>query len=121
MSVRETGLRIARAAGALVGYAGVASFLGVIGLQVYRWFRAGSWTHIGVLDALRDTLAQCCTAWRGARMAALSQWIDTPLDWLGLHQALEVLPASLALFVLSIIGNWLRIYCDDRLEGRAFP
>jgi hypothetical protein len=40
---------------------------------------------------------------------------------LGLHQVLEILPASLALFALSIVGNSIFIYCSDRLDGRDLP
>ncbi len=38
------------------------------------------------------------------------------VDWLGLHKVLEVVPASLALFALSILGNSIFIYCRDRIE-----
>jgi hypothetical protein len=40
------------------------------------------------------------------------------VNWLGLHKVFEVIPASLALFVLSIAGNCLFIYCRDRLARR---
>jgi hypothetical protein len=55
------------------------------------------------------------------RLAALVHWLDAPVDWLGLHKILEVLPASLALFVLSILGNCLSIYCSDRLRDAKDP
>jgi hypothetical protein len=38
------------------------------------------------------------------------------VDWLGLHQVFEVVPASLALFLVSIAGNCLFIYSRDRLH-----
>jgi hypothetical protein len=58
------------------------------------------------------------TGWRDA----LSHWLDAPVDWLGLHKLLEILPASLALFAISILGNGIFIYTSDRLrEDRASP
>jgi hypothetical protein len=70
-----------------------------------------------VNDGLRAALAHFAgpeglTGWR----AALAQWLDAPVTWLGLHQVLEVLPASLALFAISILGNSLFIYTTDRLR-----
>jgi hypothetical protein len=37
------------------------------------------------------------------------------VNWLGLHKVFEVIPASLALFAVSIAGNSLFIYCRDRV------
>jgi hypothetical protein len=51
----------------------------------------------------------------------LVSWLDSPVDWLGLHKVLEVIPASLGLFALSILGNSVFIYCRDRLAERAAP
>jgi hypothetical protein len=44
--------------------------------------------------------------------------LDAPVDWLGLHKVLEIVPASLALFAVSILGNSIFIYCCDRIEER---
>ncbi len=110
---------ILRAFGGLIGYGFVAAFLALVGLQIYRWFRQGQWTHVGVSDGMRSVLVNCCVKDGDAgRLAALVHWIEAPVDWLGLHRVLEVLPASLALFVLSVVGNWLFIYSDDRLVRR---
>jgi hypothetical protein len=100
MNARQFFLRITRAAGALVGYGCLAAFLWLTGTQIYRWFRAGDWTHIG------DT----------GRIATLMHWLDAPVDWLGVHKVLEIVPASLALFAASIVGNCIAIYCRDRLD-----
>ena len=109
-------LRIACAAGAAVGYGSLAAFLYLTTLQVYRWFRQGEWTHVGVSDAMGTALAACGVKDGDAGgLAALARWLDSPLDWLGLHKILEFVPASLALFALSILGNSLFIYCRDRL------
>ena len=121
MSRRETALRItlniARGAGAVVGYGGLAAFLYLISLQLYRWFREGEWTRIGVSDGMHVLLAQCCVKdGDTGRLAALAHWLDAPVDWLGLHKVLEVVPASLALFAASILGNSIFIYCRDRVE-----
>lgn len=117
MSAREVRLRALRALGAVVGYGCLALFLALISLQVYRWLRDGEWTHIGVSDALRVILLHCCVrAGDTGPLAAFVQWLDTPVSWLGLHKALEVIPASLGLFALSVAGNCLFLYSGDSLE-----
>jgi hypothetical protein len=117
MSGRKIVLRITRGIGAVVGYGCLAAFLYLIGLQVYRWFRDGEWTHIGISDGLRAALASCCVnAEDTGRLVALWHWLDAPVNWLGLHQVLDVVPASLALFALSIAGNSIFVYSGDRIE-----
>jgi hypothetical protein len=121
MKARELSLRAAGVAGAVIGYGCLAAFLGLVGFQAYRWFREGEWTHIGVCDGLRAVLSY----WgvmpdSTGRLSALSHWVDAPVEWLGLHRVLEVLPASLALFAISILGNSIFIYMSDRIrEYRA--
>ena len=117
MTVRAGILRVTGIVGAVVGYGCLAAFLYLISLQIYRWFRAGEWTHIGVSDGLRAALAHCCVK-DGAtgRLAGLAHWLDAPVDWLGLHKVLEVVPASLALFAISILGNSIFIYSRDRID-----
>jgi len=111
-------LKIARGAGAVVGYGGLAAFLYLLSLQLYRWFREGEWTPIGVSDGMHVLLARCCVKDADTgRLASLAHWLDAPVDWLGLHKVLEVVPASLALFAASIIGNGVFIYCRDRIEA----
>lgn len=113
-------LKAAACVGAVVGYGALGAFVGLIGLQIYRWIRDGEWTHVGATDGLRIALEHCCVRdLETGRLAALVRWLDTPFDWLGLHKVLEVMPASLALFVLSMLGNSLFIYCRDRLDGRV--
>ncbi len=117
MSVRQMALWIMRGIGAVIGYGGLAAFLWLISVQLYRWFRDGEWTHIGVSDGLRSVLTRCCLNSADAgRLATLRHWLDAPVDWLGLHQVLDVVPASLALFVLSIAGNSIFIYSGDRID-----
>lgn len=110
-------LRAGRVVGAMVAYGGLAAFLCLVGLQIYRWFRHGEWTHVGVSDGLRAVLAACCVKDGGGPAAALVHWIDAPVDWLGLHKLLDVLPASIALFALSVLGNSLFLYCCDRIDA----
>jgi hypothetical protein len=113
---RDTLLRVIGVCGAVLGYACLAAFLYLIGVQIYRWFRLGEWTHFGVSEGLRVGLTRCCLADPDSgRLAAFVHWLDTPLDWMGLHKVLEVLPASLALFAVSILGNSIFIYCRDRI------
>jgi len=117
VKARETALRVEGVLGAVIGYGCLAAFLGLTGLQIYRWFREGDWTHVGVVDGLRSTLAFFgAPDAAGGRSAALSHWLDAPIDWLGLHRVLEALPASLALFAISILGNCIYLYSSDRLR-----
>jgi hypothetical protein len=110
-------LRVGSVLGAIVGYGFFIACLGLVGFQVYRWFQNGEWTHVGVNDGMRAALAHFAgadglTGWR----AAIARWLDAPVTWLGLHAVLEVVPASLALFVISILGNSLFVYTTDRLR-----
>ena len=110
-------LKVAGVCGAVVGYGCLAAFLYLISLQIYRWFRQGEWTHFGVSEGIRVGLSRCCVSDTDTgRLAALVHWLDAPVDWLGLHKLLEVLPASLALFLLSMLGNSIFIYCRDRID-----
>jgi hypothetical protein len=117
MTARAFVLRAGGAAGAVFGYGCLAAFLSLIGLQVYLWFMDGEWTHIGVTDGLRALLGHLgVTPDSTGRLSALSHWLDAPVRWLGLHKVLEVLPASLALFAISILGNSVFVYLSDRLR-----
>jgi hypothetical protein len=119
-SNREVALRTGAAAGATVGYGCLAAFLYLVTVQVYRWFRDGEWTHFGMSEALHMGLSRCCVKdGDTGRLAALLQWLDGPTTWFGMHKVLELVPASLALFVLSILGNSVFIYCRDRLADRG--
>ena len=117
MKAREVSLRAGGVAGAVIGYGCLAAFLGLVGFQAYRWFREGEWTHIGVCDGLRAVLSHWgVTPDSTGRLSALSYWVDAPVEWLGLHRVLEVLPASLALFAISVLGNSIFIYMSDRIR-----
>ena len=117
MSTRHAVLGITRVLGATLGYGSFALFLALISVQVYRWLRDGEWTRIGVSEGIRITLQHCgVQPGDTGRLAAFSHWLDAPVDWQGLHTVLEVVPASLALFLASILGNGISIYCRDRIE-----
>jgi hypothetical protein len=119
MKARDIGLRLLSVTGAVIGYGCLIAFLYVVGLQTYRWFHEGEWTHFGMGDGLRIGLAHCCIKdGDTGRLAEFMNWIDAPVNWLGLHKVFEVIPASLALFAVSIAGNCLFIYCKDRLDRR---
>jgi hypothetical protein len=119
MTARDVAWRSAGAVGALFGYGCLAAFLYLVGLQSYRWFREGAWTHIGLNDGLRTSLMHCCVKdGDSGRLAAFVHWLDAPVDWLGMHKVVEVIPASLALFAVSIAGNCLFLYSRDRLDRR---
>jgi hypothetical protein len=119
MKARDAAFKATAVVGALIGYGCLIAFLYLIGLQSYRWFREGEWTHIGLNDGLRVGLVHCCVKdGDTGRLAAFMHWLDAPLDWLGLHKVFDVIPASLALFAISIAGNCLFMYCRDRLDRR---
>ena len=94
-----------------------AAFLWLVSVQLYRWFRDGEWTHIGMGDGVRIGLTHCCVREATRRPAGgVFALVESPASWLGMHKVFEVMPASLALFALSIAGNSLYIYCRDRLR-----
>jgi hypothetical protein len=107
-------IQVLRGFGGLVAYGALACFLVLITTQVYRWLRDGEWVPIGVSDGLHHELVRCCVHdGDSGRLAAFAQWLDAPASWLGLHKLLEVMPASLSLFALSVLGNFLLIYGGD--------
>jgi hypothetical protein len=120
MKASDAALRSISALGAMIGYGCLLAFLFLVGTQVYRWFRDGEWSHLGLSDGLRAALLDC-----GVKdgdtglLASFMHWLDAPVSWLGLHKVFEIVPASLALFAVSIAGNCLFIYCKDRLGDRA--
>ena len=117
MKVRNAVLRLTSVIGAFIGYGCLAAFLSLISVQLYRWFREGEWTHVGMGDGMRIGLMHCCVKdGDTGRLATLLHWWESPVSWLGLHKVFEVIPASLALFAVSIAGNSLFIYCSDRLR-----
>jgi hypothetical protein len=119
MNARVTSLRVLGTLGAVVGYGCLAAFLYLVAVQIYRWFRDGEWSHIGVIEGLRSGVQHCCIREGGSgRFVDFVQWLDSPGDWLGMHQVLEIVPASLALFAASIAGNAVFIFCKDRWENR---
>ena len=120
MSGRDSFLRIMRLLGATLGYGSFALFLALISVQVYRWLRDGEWTHIGMSEGMRIAFEHLgVQPGDSGRLAAFLHWLDAPADWVGLHTVLEVVPASLALFVASILGNGIFIYCRDLIDESA--
>ena len=116
MKQRNPIMRVTAGIGAVIGYGCLIAFLYLVSMQIYHWFRDGEWTHVGMAEGLRIALQRCCVkdADTGT-LASFLQWLDAPVDWLGLHRVIEVVPASLALFLISIAGNCLFIYSRDRL------
>ena len=79
-------IAVLRTAGAILAYGCLAAFIVLISVQLYRWFRDGEWTHIGISDGLRAMLESCCvSAGSTGPLAVLVHWLDTPTDWLGWH------------------------------------
>jgi hypothetical protein len=117
VTAREGMWRIVTVLGAVVGYGCLATFLGLVGMQVYRWFKEGEWTHISLADGIRAVLGHLRIPDDAtSRLARLSHWLDAPVDWLGLHKLVEILPASLALFSIAVFGNFIFVYGTDRLR-----
>jgi len=113
----KTRALLLRVFGAILAYGCLAAFIGVVGVQLYRWLREGQWTSIGVSDGMLALLHQCGVKDGGAgRLARLAHWLATPDDWLGWHKILAAIPASLGLFALSVIGNFAFVYGGDRLN-----
>ena len=118
MKQRNTILSVMAGIGAVIGYGCLIAFLYLVSVQIYYWFRDGEWTHVGLADGLRMGLQHCCVkdSDTAGKLASFVQWLDAPVGWLGMHRVIEVVPASLALFLLSIAGNSLFIYCRDRVS-----
>jgi len=111
-----------RAISAIVAFGSFAWFLGLIGTQLYRWFRDGAWTRISTSDGLTSLVTSCCMQdGSTGRMADFAQWLGAPASWFGWHRVLELLPASVSLFSLSVLANFVYIYCSDRLEAQRRP
>lgn len=109
-----------RVIGGIVAYGFLAGFLGMVGMQTYHWFRDGQWTHIGISDALFAILSSCCVKDDGTGaglFVTFTRWLDQPEDWYGWHKILQVLPASIGLFLCSIVGNFLYVYSGDRIDA----
>jgi hypothetical protein len=117
MNGRHTTWRIVTVLGGVMGYGCLAAFLSLVGLQVRGWFKEGDWPHISIGDAIRALLGRMQIPDDATGpLARLSHWLDAPVDWLGLHKVVEVMPASLALFAAAILGNFLFVYGSDRLR-----
>jgi hypothetical protein len=117
MTARESSWRVVSTLGAIVGYGFLAAFLALVGLQTYRWFKEGEWTHLSLADGIRTVLRYMHVPDDAPGLwPRLSHWLDAPVDWLGLHKVTEVLPASLVLFSIAIVGNFLFVYGSDRLR-----
>jgi len=119
MKARDAVLRVFFVTGGVLGYGCLAAFLYLVGWQVFRWLSEGEWTHVGLTDGLHVGLLHCCvTDADNGRLAAFLHWLEQPASWIGMHKVVEVIPASLALFAVSIAGNCIFIYCKDRLDRR---
>ena len=115
-------LMLLRAFSAIIAFGLFAWFLGLIGTQLYRWFRDGAWARISTSDGLISLVTSCCMRdGNASSMADFTHWLGAPGSWFGVHRILELLPASVSLFVLSVLANFIYIYCSDRLEVLRRP
>jgi hypothetical protein len=121
MSTQRANLRavLLRTVGGIVAYCCLTAFICLISVQTYRWFREGEWFHFGIADGLRALIVTCCVnEGDTGHLATFVHWLDTPADWFGWHKVLAVIPASIGLFALSMLGNFAFIYGGDRLEEK---
>ena len=113
MNIRAILLRVI---GGIVAYGCLTAFLCLIAVQLYHWFRDGEWTHIGLGDGMRIGLTRCCVKdGDTGDLAAFVAWLEQPTSWLGLHKVFEVIPASIALFAVSMLGNCIFILGGNRI------
>ncbi len=75
----------------------IISGIGVLGYQIYYWFRYGEWFPMSTLYFLYDH-------W---------DWANIPTEWIGLHKVIDSTPLSLALSLLGIIVLVTTINWDD--------
>jgi hypothetical protein len=109
-------LILLRALAAILAFGSFAWCLGLIGEQLYRWARDGAWPGISTSDGLISLVTSCCVRADGAgRMADIGRWLESPASWIGLHRVIELVPASISLFLLSVCANFIYIYCSDQL------
>ena len=117
MTGRESSWRILSVLGGVVGYGCLAASLSLVGLQSMGGSRRENGRTSVCGDAIRAVLDRMHIPDDATgRLAGLSHWLDAPVNWLGLHKVIEVLPASLALFSVAILGNFLLVYGADRLR-----
>jgi hypothetical protein len=122
MTGREGTWRTLSTLGGIVAYGCLAAFLCLVGTQIYWWFKEGEWTHVSLGDGIRAVLDRMHVADGAAGpLARLYHWLDAPVDWLGLHKVVEILPASLALFAVAMLGNFVLVYGTDRLRETHRP
>ena len=70
----------------------------VVAFQVFRWFYAGSWLSISILDALTYLVILDATTWQ-----ALYDWCLHPTVWIGIHKTFSWLPLSGGSILLAFI------------------
>ncbi len=119
MSIQRANFRavLLRIVGGIIAYGCLTAFVCLIGVQCYRWFRDGEWTHFGIADGLRALIVTCCVNdGDTGQLATFVHWLDRPTDWFGWHKVLAAIPASIGLFTLSMLGNFAFIYGGDRLD-----
>jgi hypothetical protein len=122
MNLRLVSLVLIRSISAVVAFSAFVLFLGLIGMQMFRWFRDGEWSRISISDGLLSIVSGCCARDDGAgTMVALARWLEAPQSWIGWHRVLEVMPASIGLFLISVLANFVYVYCSDRLDQQPRP
>ena len=115
-------LVLMRALAAVIAFGSFGWFLGLICTQLYRWFRDGAWTSISTNDGLISLVTSCCMHPGDAgRIADFSRWLEAPASWFGWHRVFELMPASVSLFLVSMLANFVYIYCSDRLDAGRRP
>jgi hypothetical protein len=63
---------------------------GIIMFQIYAYLRFNTWTSVSLIDV--------------ATHFSDDAWLSNPTDWHGLHALLEMIPASLVMFLLAYVA-----------------
>lgn len=75
--------------------------------QAYGWLRSGDWHSISVVDGLIFA-------------GVTHDWLQHPVDFIGAHALLEMLPASLVLMVLALIPAYFNTKLSESSPFGAY-
>ena len=108
MTVGDAALKVMAAIGAVIGYGCLIAFLCLIGLQSYRWFREGDWTHFGVADGMSVWLTRCCVKDGDKETCKIAiQTNNVEVDDRGLVYAVD--RANTGMHILELTGDARKI------------
>lgn len=78
--------------------------LGILGLQVFWYFKEGVWTALSLLDGV---------VWLAFKFdptfANDGSWLIQPTTWLGVHKVLAGAPLSLSVLLIGVLIGWIAV------------